>query len=115
AQQAFSLGGHAVAVAGSGEAALQRLAAAPCDLVLTDVRLGAGMTGWELAAAIRARHPGVRIVVATGAGRLDADDANARGVDAVSSTPSGRAARPQSPPPLAAGEPVACRAGRRLR
>jgi PAS domain S-box-containing protein len=107
AQQAFSLDGHIVAVAGSGEAALQQLAAAPCDLVLTDVRLGAGMTGWELAAAIRARHPGVRVVVATGAGRLDADEASHRGVDAVITKPYRLADLLQFTTSLGTGEPAA--------
>jgi CheY-like chemotaxis protein len=65
------------------------------------------MTGWELAAAIRARHPGVRVVVATGAGRLDADEASHRGVDAVITKPYRLADLLQFTTSLGTGEPAA--------
>jgi PAS domain S-box-containing protein len=76
--------GHAVAVATSGEEAMERLAAEPFDLVISDVGMGAGMNGWELAEQVRARYPGVRVALATGWGaQIDPDEARARGIFAV--------------------------------
>jgi CheY-like chemotaxis protein len=60
--------GHTVVTASSGEEALARLAAEPFDLVLSDVGMGAGMNGWDLAARVRERHPGLPLVLATGWG-----------------------------------------------
>ena len=40
--------GHLVSVAASGEEALQKLAAQPFDVVVSDMGMGAGMNGWEL-------------------------------------------------------------------
>lgn len=58
--------GHEVAVAADAAEALGRLRAGPVpDLVLTDLRMP-GMSGWELATAIKARHPGVRVGLITG-------------------------------------------------
>lgn len=59
--------GHDVAVVRDGPAALERLDAAPYDLVLADVRMP-GMDGAELARAVRARgdvRAGVPIVALT--------------------------------------------------
>jgi two-component system, cell cycle sensor histidine kinase and response regulator CckA len=81
--QALALAGHAASVAASGEAALAHLAAEPVDVVFTDVGLGAGMSGWDLAAAVQARHPGVRVVLTTGGSPIDADEAHGRGIAAV--------------------------------
>jgi len=80
--------GHEIAVATSGEEALERLAADRYDLVISDVGMGARMNGWELASRVKAAFPGVRLVLATGWGaEIDPEDARTRGVDAVVSKP----------------------------
>ncbi|HEY7059965.1 MAG TPA: PAS domain S-box protein [Chloroflexota bacterium] len=80
--------GHAVTTATSGEEALQRLAAEPFDLVISDVGMGEGMNGWDLAAAVRARYPGVRFALATGWGaQIDPVEARAHGICAVLAKP----------------------------
>jgi PAS domain S-box-containing protein len=59
--------GHQPVLAGNGEAALTRLEAqaAEFDLVFTDVVMP-GMTGIELAQAVRRRWPGLRVVLTSG-------------------------------------------------
>ena len=52
-------------VAETAEAALDVLAGAPCDLVVTDVRLP-GMNGIELTARLRALRPSLPVLVITG-------------------------------------------------
>jgi hypothetical protein len=80
--------GHAVVQANSGEEALARLEAEPFDVVLSDVNMGAGMSGWALAHRVGERWPGTRFVLATGWGaQIDADRARAAGVAAVVSKP----------------------------
>ena len=49
--------GHLVSVAASGEEALEKLAEQPFDVVVSDMGMGAGMNGWELAEAVRRRWP----------------------------------------------------------
>ena len=67
--------GHAVFRAASGALALQVLAReAPMDVVVTD-QMMPGMTGLELAAAVRRDHPGTAVVLATGYSEAaDVDD-----------------------------------------
>lgn len=80
--------GHLVSVAGSGEEALAVLAKQTFDVVISDMGMGAGMNGWELADAVKGRWPGVRFLLATGWGAaLDPGEARARGVEAVLSKP----------------------------
>ena len=69
--------GHAVFRAASGALALQVLAReAPMDVVVTD-QMMPGMTGLELAAAVRRDHPGTAVVLATGYSEAaDVDDAS---------------------------------------
>jgi two-component system, cell cycle sensor histidine kinase and response regulator CckA len=57
--------GYEVAEAASAEEALSQFAGQPIDLVLTDVRLP-GMNGCELAAALRSRNPGARVLFMSG-------------------------------------------------
>ena len=58
-----------VSGAGSGEQALELLSrGAAFDLLLTDLGLP-GMSGEELAAEVRARFPGLPVVIASGYGR----------------------------------------------
>ncbi len=52
---------------GTAEQALASLAeAADHDLLLTDIALGAGMRGTELARRVRARHPGIALLMMSG-------------------------------------------------
>jgi PAS domain S-box-containing protein len=80
--------GHLVSVAASGEEALERLTEEPFDVVVSDMGMGNGMNGWELAEALRLRWPGVRFLLATGWGAaIDPGEAHAKGVEAVLSKP----------------------------
>jgi CheY-like chemotaxis protein len=80
--------GHRVETAESGEEALRALAIAEFDMVITDLGLGAGMSGWDLAANVKERWPTVRVTLATGWGAaIDPVEARDRGVDAVISKP----------------------------
>jgi CheY-like chemotaxis protein len=80
--------GHLVSVAASGEEALERLAEQTFDVVVSDMGMGAGMNGWELAEAVRGRWPSVRFLLATGWGAaLDPVQARAKGVEAILAKP----------------------------
>jgi PAS domain S-box-containing protein len=80
--------GHVVRTAGSGEEALEHLAAEPFDVVVSDLGMGAGMNGWDLAEAVRRGWPRVRFVLATGWGAaIDQAEAAAHGVEAVLAKP----------------------------
>jgi two-component system NtrC family sensor kinase len=80
--------GHLVSVAASGEEALEKLTQQTFDVVVSDVGMGTGMDGWDLAAAVRNRWPDVRFVLATGWGAIiDPDEARAKGVEAVLAKP----------------------------
>jgi CheY-like chemotaxis protein len=80
--------GHTVAMAESGEEALAKLADQKFDVVVSDLLLGPGMTGWELADATKNRWPSVRFLLATGRGAaVDLIQAQTRGIDAVLAKP----------------------------
>jgi CheY-like chemotaxis protein len=80
--------GHEVTTATSGEAALELIRGAPFDALVSDVSMGAGMNGWELARRARRIRPAMRIVLATGYGAaIDPAEAVRRGVDAVVAKP----------------------------
>jgi signal transduction histidine kinase len=80
--------GHLVSVAGSGEEALQKLAEQTFDVVVSDVGMGAGMNGWELADAVKRRWPHVRFLLATGWGAaIDPSEARSKGVEGVLAKP----------------------------
>jgi CheY-like chemotaxis protein len=80
--------GHLVTTASSGEEALEKLAAEPFDIVLSDVGMGAGMNGWELAERVRVGWPQVRFALATGWGAsIDPVEALEKGVVAVLAKP----------------------------
>jgi PAS domain S-box-containing protein len=80
--------GHAVTTATSGEEALDKLTSESFDVVLSDLGLGAGMNGWELAERVRTCWPEARFVLATGWGAsIDQAEATERGVDAVLAKP----------------------------
>jgi DNA-binding response OmpR family regulator len=72
-----------IALVGSGQAALQLLAAHPAALVITDYQLP-DLDGRALAAAIRADAPTTRIILISGlATILDVNAARSAGVDHV--------------------------------
>jgi|SRR5579859_6069254 len=80
--------GHTVSVAPSAEEPLDQLAADTFDVVVSDMGMGAGMNGWDLADEVKRRFPEVRFVLATGWGAaIDLDEARTRGVQAVLSKP----------------------------
>jgi CheY-like chemotaxis protein len=80
--------GHTVAMAESGEEALAKLADQKFDVVVSDLLLGPGMTGWELADATKNRWPSVRFLLATGRGAaVDLIQAQTRRIDAVLAKP----------------------------
>jgi CheY-like chemotaxis protein len=80
--------GHHVVVVASGEAALEELESERFDLVISDLGLGPGKNGWDLADAVRERWTGTRFVLLTGWGAgIDPGDAQTRGVDEVIAKP----------------------------
>ena len=88
AARMLAVDGHTAVVATSGEEALRRLCAEDFDLVISDVGMGEGMNGWELAHRVRAEFPDVRFALATGWGaQIEPDEARARGVNAVIGKP----------------------------
>jgi CheY-like chemotaxis protein len=90
--QALSIGlglsGHSVAIASSGEEALEQLRGGQFDVLVTDLGLGTGMNGWELIERVRGTWSDLPIVLTTGwAGEIDPDEAKHRGVSAVVAKP----------------------------
>jgi PAS domain S-box-containing protein len=84
----LSADGHEVAVATSGEEALAILAGSTTDVVISDLSMGAGMNGWELAAAVRTLPTAPHFILTTGWGaEIDSAEAESRGVLAVVSKP----------------------------
>jgi PAS domain S-box-containing protein len=79
---------HVVEIATSGEAALDRLEHQEFELVISDLGLGNGLNGWQVAEHVARRWPNVRVALATGWGAgLDVAEARARGVHAVIAKP----------------------------
>ncbi len=76
--------GHQVAVATSGAQAVELLEQEPFDILITDLGMGAGMNGWQLADYVRTHFPATRVILATGWGAtIPEEEAAARGVVAV--------------------------------
>ena len=79
--------GHKAAVVTSGARAVDRLRSEPFDVVLTDLAMP-GMTGWEVARAVKAVAPTVRVLLVSGFGvEVSTDDMRAHGVDMVLAKP----------------------------
>jgi CheY-like chemotaxis protein len=79
--------GCAVQTASSGAQALEIFGATTFDCVFTDVGMP-GMSGWELAQAIRTRNQSIPIAVVTGWGEaVGSNDQKAAGVDWVVAKP----------------------------
>jgi PAS domain S-box-containing protein len=80
--------GHDVIVARCVEDALEHLGDKRFELVISDLGLGPGKNGWDLAQAVRKRWSDTRFVLVTGWGAaIDPAEARARGVDQVIAKP----------------------------
>jgi PAS domain S-box-containing protein len=80
--------GHRASIAASGEEAIGALEAERFDLVISDLGLGPGKNGWDLAEAVRQHWPSTRFVLVTGWGAaIDLAEARGRGVDRVIAKP----------------------------
>jgi len=79
--------GHHVTAVSSGEEALRRLAETLFDVVISDLGLGGGMDGWELARCVHADWPHVRFVLSTGSVSISELEAHRHGADAVLAKP----------------------------
>ncbi|HEY3118337.1 MAG TPA: ATP-binding protein, partial [Chloroflexota bacterium] len=80
--------GHTVDTATSGEAALEHLHSHAHDLVISDVGMGDGMNGWDLAEQVQLDFPGLPVLLATGWGAaIDPEEARAKGVAGVIAKP----------------------------
>ncbi len=66
----LEVGRYRVTEAGSGEEALEKLAAANFDLVVSDVQMP-GMSGVDLLAEVQRRHPGTPMLLMTAYGRIE--------------------------------------------
>lgn len=80
--------GHSVETASSVAEAIDCLERATFDAVITDLTLGSGPNGWDLARQIRARWPRSRVILSTGWGpQIDISEARAQGIEAIVSKP----------------------------
>ncbi|HLZ31922.1 MAG TPA: ATP-binding protein [Chloroflexota bacterium] len=80
--------GHMVVVAASAEEAMEKLVEQTFDVVVSDMGMGAGMNGLQLADAVKHRWPDVRFLLATGWGAaIDPREARANGVEAILAKP----------------------------
>jgi signal transduction histidine kinase len=78
--------GHTVLEADGGAAALSLLAQDGIDLVITDLGMP-GMSGWDVAKAVKDRSPGLPVLLLTGWGDRAAQEAGESVVDRVMSKP----------------------------
>jgi GAF domain-containing protein/ActR/RegA family two-component response regulator len=85
--EVLQMGGHEAAVFTSGAEAVARFRAEPFDVVFTDLAMP-GVSGWQVARAIKAMAPAVPVFLVTGFGvELSAEERRAHGVDLVLSKP----------------------------
>jgi DNA-binding response OmpR family regulator len=63
--------GYAVTESGSGEDAIAQLERFTFAAVITDIRLGTGPSGWDVARSARQRHPRMAVVYMTGDSAAD--------------------------------------------
>ncbi len=79
--------GHIVQEAETGAAGLALLRAEPVEVVLTDVEMP-GLTGWDVALLVKAKHPRLPVVLLMGADGSDVTRCQRRAlVDAVLQKP----------------------------
>jgi CheY-like chemotaxis protein len=75
--------GHTVEEADGGDAGLALLSERQVDVVLTDLRMP-GLTGWDVARAVKAKNPYLPVILVTGSSNSIAVDQPERAfVDAV--------------------------------
>lgn len=80
-------GGHRVKMADSGQMALSIFDSERFDLVLTDLGMP-GMSGWEVAEAIKQRRSDVPVGIITGwGGFIEAEELKNRGIDIIINKP----------------------------
>jgi signal transduction histidine kinase/ActR/RegA family two-component response regulator len=80
--------GHEVVLASSGDAAVDLLQRDRFELIISDLGLGSGKNGWDVAEAAREHSPDTRFVLVTGWGAaIDPEQARLRGVDEVIAKP----------------------------
>ena len=65
--------GHEVLAALNGREALERLASAPCDVVITDMIMPE-MDGVELIMKMREDYPLMKVIAISGGGRISAEE-----------------------------------------
>jgi PAS domain S-box-containing protein len=86
-ERMLRLDGHTVVTCSSGAQALQAAGEHPFDLVVSDVSMP-GMSGWELARALRQQQPDVPVAFITGWGQhLESAEMAAAGVQCVLAKP----------------------------
>jgi PAS domain S-box-containing protein len=78
--------GHTVAEADCGASGLELLNQTPVDCVLTDLGMP-GMTGWEVARAIKSRSRGIPVLLLTGWAEQADGDVSTEGVDRILTKP----------------------------
>ncbi|MBI3966798.1 MAG: response regulator [Chloroflexi bacterium] len=84
----LTMDGHQVTAVASAEEAIESLASAPYDLVISDLGLGEGQNGWDLASHVQNSYPGICIGLVTGWGsQIDPAQTSERGVVAILSKP----------------------------
>ena len=87
-QQQLAEDGHAVQTAGSGEEALAKMTGDEFDLIVTDQSMP-GMTGEELALAVKEQRPGTPVILLTGFGGASAESQDTPpGVDLILGKPA---------------------------
>jgi PAS domain S-box-containing protein len=80
--------GCEVGLAPTGEVAVALLAGDRFDVVISDLSLGPGINGWDLADHVRRSRLGARFVLASGwSASIGADEATTRGVDGLLAKP----------------------------
>jgi CheY-like chemotaxis protein len=78
---------HEVVVARHGDEGLERFRQAPFDLVLTDLAMP-GISGWQVAQAVKVARPDVPVVLVTGWGvELPVEQLRAHGIERVMTKP----------------------------
>jgi signal transduction histidine kinase/HD-like signal output (HDOD) protein/ActR/RegA family two-component response regulator len=85
--EALSIEGHRVVSFSNGHDALEAFHESPCEVVVTDLAMP-GMSGWELADAIRQSGRTAKTVLVTGWGQeISTEECQAHGVDMVLAKP----------------------------
>jgi CheY-like chemotaxis protein len=83
----LSTAGHTAVMARSGQEGVDRFGAERFDVVFTDLAMP-GMTGWQVARAVKDRAPGVSVVMMSGFGvEVAPENLHTHGVDLVLAKP----------------------------